>query len=160
MKKMFVVLEFLKEHGPISSPQLGEKMGMSREAARSHINYLREQMPKSVYIHSWSPSLGFSKGRSGPLWAVGDAEDAPQPLVRIRPKKSPLGALDDDGYEVHLRNELMKRAMEIKPFRHWQDVAFFGEVKSGLSTNTLEADGYGKGKFAPSRPEVICEGVA
>lgn len=117
MKKMFAVLEVLKEHGPMSSPQLGAKMGVTRECARSHINYLREQSPKLVYIHSWTPGLGYGRGRSGPLFAAGDAEDVAQPLVRVRIRNSSPGTRDSEDGEVRMHNEMLKRAEQIQPFR-------------------------------------------
>lgn len=127
MKKMFMVLEVLKEQGPLSSVDLGELMGMTGSAARDHLYNLHEITPKVVYVHSWRPSLGYAKGRTSQLWAAGDAEDAVQPPVRERPKKSPLHFLKDDESDGHMLSELRKRAKQIQPFRHWQDVAFFGE---------------------------------
>lgn len=130
MKKMFMVLEVLKEHGPLSAVELSAKMGMTREAVRSHITYLREKTPKVIYIHSWRRGMGYKQGRGGPLWAAGNAADAPRLLVRVRSRKTSLHMLKDDDRDTHLHNELKKRAKEIKPFRHAQDVAFFGPVGS------------------------------
>lgn len=127
MKKMFVVLEFLKEHGPLSAVELGAKMGMTREVVRSHITYLREKTPKVIYIHSWRRGLGYKQGRGGPLWAAGNAADAPRILVRVRSRKTSLHVLKDDECDGHMLSELRKRAKQIQPFRHWQDIAFFGE---------------------------------
>lgn len=129
MKKMFVVLEVLKEHGPLSSVDLGALMGITGASTRDHLYNLRDM--HEVHVHSWRPALGYKMGRSCQLWAAGDAKDAPKPLLRSHHAKKSLHVLkdEDDGYEVHLHNELRKRAKEIKPFRHWQDVAFFGEVR-------------------------------
>jgi predicted ArsR family transcriptional regulator len=131
MKKMFVVLEVLKKHGPLSSVDIGTLMGLSAENVRYYIQDLHEITPKAVYIHSYPVSLGFGKGRRGPLYAAGNAKDVDPPSLRRAKNKKSLHVLKDneDGYEVHLRNELKKRAKEIQPFCHWQDVAFFGEAR-------------------------------
>lgn len=128
MKKMFVVLETLKEHGPLSSVELGALLGITGPSTRDHLYNLREI--HEVHVHSWRPALGYKMGRSCQLWAAGDAKDAPKPPNRSHhAKKSSIHTLDDEGYEVHMHNELRKRAKEIQPFRHWQDVAFFGDAR-------------------------------
>jgi hypothetical protein len=128
MKKMFVVLKVLQDNGPLSSVELGALCSMTGSATRDHLYNLREITPKVVYVHSWRPSLGYAKGRTSQLWAAGDAEDAVQPPARQRPKKSPIHILKDDECDGHMLSELRKRSKQIQPFRHWQDVAFFGEV--------------------------------
>jgi hypothetical protein len=61
-----------------------------------------------------------------------------------------LHVLKEDDKDNHLYNELEKRAKQIKPFRHPQDIAFFG---TGLSTNTLGEKGYGELRALSPRPE-------
>lgn len=107
---MFVILEVIKEHGPMSSVDLGKLMGITDTSAREHLYNLRDI--HEAYIHSWRPALGYGKGRSSQLWAAGDEDDAVQVL-----KPGTVHTLDDEGYEVHMRNQLRKLAADIQPFR-------------------------------------------
>ncbi len=118
MKKMFVVLEVLKEHGPLSSVEIGEIMGMTGAAVRDHLYNLQTLTPKVVYIHSYRPSLGYGKGRGGPLWSAGDLPNAHKPVQVGRRPKAVREDDDEDEYsENRIRNEIRNKAKNIKPFR-------------------------------------------
>lgn len=129
-KLPFVALKVLEEKGPCSCTELGALMGMTREAARNHVRFLSLLEPKVIYIQGWKPALGYGKGSGGPIWAAGDLPNEPQPpQIGRRPKV--VREEDDEEYlEKSIRAEVKVKAESIKPFRHWQDAALFGEARS------------------------------
>lgn len=125
----YAALALIEEHGPISCSALGELMGLSREAARNHVKVLADQDDKVIYIADWTPALGYGRGSSGPMWAAGDKTDAPKPPQLGRRPKAERTEEDEAEYsEKRLMIEIRNKAKLIRPFRHWQDIAFFGEA--------------------------------
>lgn len=119
------VMKLLEKHAPISSPDLARHMKVGRTSLNYHMDTLHRQ--KRIYVSGWT---GFNRqGSPVRLWSVGDQPDAEKPL-ECAPVAPPKESEAEKWERIMSEREAVMRARlaaTIKPFRHWTDVALFGE---------------------------------
>ena len=140
MKTKDMILQTLIEEGPMTAQQMAAKLGIEQTGAQWHLRMLRD----SHQAHICRYIIEADK-KDTRVWAAGDAEDVPKPtrIERIEhvtgkpyvppaaPTSAPLTAEQREELQerYQAREDAKRRARllkDIKPFRHPQDVAFFG----------------------------------
>jgi predicted ArsR family transcriptional regulator len=69
---------------PGSSPEIAQKTGISGSTVRKHIQELREQEPKRIYIMGWSRK---TVGKFVAVYAIGDKPDKACPFQKLTMKQ-------------------------------------------------------------------------
>jgi predicted ArsR family transcriptional regulator len=111
------IIAALKTRGTMGAADLAKIIGVSREVIDKRLRRLREKEQKQVCISGW---LRAKSGRVIALYSLGS-----EPCVR-RPGKHEVE--DEAEALFQLDRQRKARAALARPaFRHWQDVAFFGE---------------------------------
>jgi predicted ArsR family transcriptional regulator len=72
-----VILKAVKQHGPISSPQLAVLLGKNIVTIDSHMRTFYRAEPKLVHIADHNDQDG--RGRNARMWAAGNQQDAEPP---------------------------------------------------------------------------------
>jgi predicted ArsR family transcriptional regulator len=127
-----LILKAVKQHGPISSPQLAVLLGKNIVTIDFHMRAFYRADPKLVYVSDYNEQDG--SGRNARMWTAGNEPDAvPERYVPM--SKAQIEKEEDERMR---REALAENRIHRDPFI----AAFFGEFK-GLCSNTLEAVGLG-----------------
>lgn len=112
----------LKKDGPLTVSQIAELTGYSASNVAAIIYEVRKNPGKEKTFRKVGRTSEFgSMPRT--LFEISDAPDS-DICERTAAKLS--------REESQERRHLLELAKQIKPFRHWQDVAFFGEPSHAL----------------------------
>lgn len=69
------LIELLQQRGPMTTTQLADAVGRTRNAVEKSIYHTRDHHPGLIYIAGWQRSLG-TGGLPGVMWAAGIGPDA------------------------------------------------------------------------------------
>lgn len=123
MIRIHQILDLIETRGPMTVEQIAEALGISETTANTHIHRFRKQQ-KGIRVIDFDKTCPTRKAR---IYGLGDEPD----VVYPNPRRAPSAAKRIK-YPGLTREEIAerKRAKEalanIKPFRHWMDVALFG----------------------------------
>ena len=135
------ILAALKKYGPIASPALAKKLGMLSATVNWQVQQLHEL--KQIHVHGYSDKPGKTHMR---IWSVGNKPDATRPdkfdrdeyyfgtryieaaekHIQKAEKKGASQEQLEAMWEAAEKKRRQAIAAQIKPFRHWQDVALYG----------------------------------
>lgn len=113
---------------PLTARQIGAELRMTAKAVTYHIGILRKY-EHSIRVHSYDMRSPTRKERR---YELGTERDAPfphghRPPSQIKRIKNPQMTRQQFA-EYEIAERLRQAAKQIKPFRHWQDAALFGEA--------------------------------
>ena len=123
MSRIDQIKALLKERGPMTVFELAEALDLSDKAITNYIGIYRSR-EKGIRV------VGFDVGarkRKTRYYALGDEPDEKPPAPKRPP--SVVKRIKHPGLsreEVAERKRAQQALANIKPFRHWQDVALFG----------------------------------
>jgi predicted transcriptional regulator len=127
MTRINQILALIEERGPMTVEKIAEKLGISETTANTHIHRFRKHQ-KGLRVVDFDRTCPTRKAR---IYGLGDEPDVVYPNPRYTPSR-----VKNIKYPGLTREEIaeMKRAKEalanIKPFRHWMDVALFGGART------------------------------
>jgi hypothetical protein len=81
-RRLVAVWDALGEHGPLSSRELGEVLGVSRHTVNASVRLLRAEGVLRIVRWercTWDETLRSGGGRMAPVHAIGRGSDAPMP---------------------------------------------------------------------------------
>lgn len=119
------VIALLKKSKPLTIEQIAESLGMSVKGIASLIVRIREQ-GCFVYVQGFSGN-GPHAAR---FYAYGLKPDAEYVPIH---KPRAVAESEEEALDLKRRQKLID---QIKPFRHWQDEAFFGSFTWSSSTES------------------------
>jgi hypothetical protein len=118
----------LKKFGPMTVIQISEVTGFSSSNVAAIVYEFRSNPGRHMQIRKAGKSRedGTMPRTVFELSNEPDAEECSPPSKKNAPRLS--------REEMAERRQLKEMAKKIQPFRHWQDVAFFGETSHALRT--------------------------
>lgn len=117
----------LKKRGPLTVVQISEITGFSTSNVAAVIYEFRSNPGKQMMIRK----AGRTREDGSMPRTLFELNDEPDAAECVR-HSSPEGTPKLSREEIQERRHLRELAKQIKPFRHWQDVAFFGESSHAL----------------------------
>lgn len=126
MRRVDEIIGLLRERGPMTVFEIAAALGFSEKTVTFHIGTFRKY-EKGIRIAGYDTSARKRKTR---YYAVGKAPDAQPPAPRrppsVRKRIKHPNMTAEERAEFEQKQRLAMLAAQTKPFRHPQDVAFFG----------------------------------